>query len=51
MGKEHEDNYVNKMTIIKEKEFENLNNDRFNLETHLEDQLIKKKVDEIAHLV
>lgn len=35
--REGEDNYSNKMTIIKEKEFDDLGNDRYKLETELDE--------------
>lgn len=36
------------MTIIKEKQFDDLNNERFNLEVELEEKLIEEKDEAIA---
>ena len=46
--REAEENYNDKMTIVKDKEFEELGKQRFELEVKLEDTLIKAKDDEIA---
>jgi len=43
-----EENYTNKMTIVKEKEFEDLLNKRFELEMKLQEDLVKAKDQEIA---
>jgi hypothetical protein len=48
LNRENEDNYNNKMTIVKDKEFEDLLNKRFTLEMHLQEELIKAKDKEIA---
>jgi len=45
--REGEDNYNNKMTIIKEKEFDDLGDARYQLETGLDEQLIAEKDQEI----
>ena len=43
INKENDENYISKMTIIKDKEFEQLQNKRFELEVKLNDDLIKVK--------
>lgn len=48
--RESEENYTNKMTIIKDKEFEEVANLRHKIDTTLEEDLIKVKDDEIKHL-
>ena len=48
--REAEDNYGNRMTIIKEKEFEEVANTRHKIDTTLEEELIKDKDDEIKRL-
>jgi hypothetical protein len=50
-GREHDDNYSNKMTIIKDKEFDDLTNLRFNMEQDLNKNLIIEKDKEIAKQV
>lgn len=47
-GRENDDNYNNKMHIIKDKEFEELNNLRFEMEKDLNKKLIEDKDKEIA---
>ena len=42
-GRESADNYENKMTIIKEKEFDKLENNRHTLEVKLQEDLLKAK--------
>ena len=39
--RESDDNYTNKMTIIKDKEFEEVSNLRHKIDTTLEEELIK----------
>ena len=48
IGRENDDNYNNKMTIIKDKEFDDLNNHRFKMEQELNAKLIEDKDKEIA---
>lgn len=45
--REGEDNYNNKMAIIKERESEELGNARYQLETQLDEALLKEKDQEI----
>lgn len=47
LAREQEENYNNKMTLIKDKEFEGLGNDRYELEIALDEELIKAKDAEI----
>lgn len=47
MNKEGDDHYSNKMTLIKDKEFDELNNKRFEEDVKLQDKFIKDKNDEI----
>lgn len=46
--KEVEENYINKMTIIKDQQFDELGNSRFKKESELDDALIEEKDEEIA---
>ena len=39
-NRENDDNYTNKMTIIKEKEFDEVSNTRHKIDTTLEEELI-----------
>eukprot|EP00347_Sterkiella_histriomuscorum_P012977 403366488 len=48
LGRENDDNYNNKMTIIKDREFDDLNNHRFKMEQELNTKLIEDKDKEIA---
>lgn len=48
LGQQNEENYQSKMTIIKEKEFEDLLNKRFELEMRLQEELVRAKDQEIA---
>ena len=50
LNKESDDNYGNKMTIMKEKEFEQVADVRFKIETQLDEELIKAKDDEIKRI-
>jgi hypothetical protein len=43
LGKESDENYANKMTIIKEKDFEIVADVRFKLEVALDEKLIHEK--------
>ena len=47
LGREAEENYSDKMTIMKDKEFEELKNTRFQLEVNLQQALIGEKEAEI----
>lgn len=49
-ARENEENYNGKMTIIKEKEFEEVANTRHKNDVDLEDQLINQKDEEIKSL-
>lgn len=46
--KEVEENYINKMTIIKDQQFDELGNSRHQKESELNDALIEEKDEEIA---
>lgn len=48
MGRELEDHYNNTMNMKKEKEFDDLGNERFLLEVDLDRKLKKAKKEEIA---
>lgn len=50
LNRETEENYINKMTIIKDKEFEEVGDTRHKIDTTLEEELIQAKDDEIKRL-
>jgi hypothetical protein len=50
LSKESDENYANKMTILKEKEFEVVADSRFKLEVALDEKLINEKDQEIKTL-